>query len=96
MVLEKNTKELFEKFLQEKYTIFQYPWQHDNHEPILSIEEIEARRASQRKRQKQELLRLIEERGHRLLSANDGFSNFSQIEIYCPQHETVNQTTLKK
>jgi hypothetical protein len=92
----KNTKEQFERFLQEKYNIFQYPWQHDNHEPILSIEEIEARRASQLERQKQAFLLLIEERGHQLLLANDGFYNSSRVEIYCLQHETVNQTTIRK
>lgn len=92
----KNTKEQFEKFLQEKYNIFQYPWQHDNHEPFLSVEEIEALRASQLERQKQEFFLLIEERGHSLLSANDGFYTSSKVEIYCSLHKTVNQTTIKK
>lgn len=92
----KNTKEQFEKFLREKYNIFIYPWQKDNHEPTLSVEEVEARRASQQERQKREFLDLIEKKEHTLLSANEGFYTYSKVEIYCPRHETVNHTIVKK
>jgi hypothetical protein len=42
-----TTTQQFEKFLAKKYKLFSYPWKVDNHEPILSVKEIEARRASQ-------------------------------------------------
>lgn len=92
----KNTKEQFEKFLQERYQIFQYPWQNDNHEPPLSVEEVMERRASQQDRHREEILSLIDSREHVLLSANDGFFVKSTIEIYCPRHDTTNQGTVKK
>jgi hypothetical protein len=92
----KNMREQFERFLEEKYNIVHYPWQNENHEPTLSVEEIAACRASQQDRQKEEILLLIERRGHTLLSAKEGFYTKSPVEIYCPLHETVNQTTVKK
>lgn len=92
----KNTKEQFEKFLMEKYKIFQYPWQNDNHEPTLSVEEIEKRRTSQQEHQKKEFLSLIKKREHKLLSANEGFFVYSKVEIYCPRHGTVSLTTVKR
>lgn len=94
--LGKNTKEQFERFLQERYNLFHYPWQNDNHEPTLSVDEIAARRASQHERLRQEYLSLIEQRGHTLLSANEGFYNRAKVEIFCPRHQTENQTTVKK
>jgi hypothetical protein len=69
----KNTKEQFERFLQEKYNIYEYPWQNDDHEPTLSVDEIALRRASMHDKYKQDILSLIEKRGHTLISANEGF-----------------------
>ena len=92
----KNTKEQFEKFLQERFQIFQYPWQNGNHEPTLSVEEVMQRRASQQDRHREEILALIDSRGHVLLSANEGFFVKSTIEIYCLRHDTTNQVTVKK
>jgi hypothetical protein len=89
----KNTREQFEKFLQERYNIFDYPWRNDDHEPTLSIEEIEARQASQEERLKEKLLLLISKRGHILLTANEGFKNRAPIEIYCPQHNCSQWTS---
>lgn len=83
-----NTKEQFEKFLQERYNLFSYPWQDDNHEPILSVEEIKARRASQQNRQRQNFLCLIEERVHCLISGNEGFSTYSKVQISCAREIT--------
>lgn len=92
----KNTREQFERFLQEKYYIFDYPWQKDNHEPSLSIEKIEARRASMHDKYKEDVLSLTQKRGHILISAEDGFYNRCVIEIYCSHHNTLNQTTVKR
>lgn len=87
-----NTKEQFEEFLQKNYNIFEYTWQNDNHEPILSVDEIEARRASQQDRQKQLFLKLLKERGHQLHSSPEGFYAHSKVEIWCPRHCTISTT----
>lgn len=91
----KNTKEQFEKFFHKRYQIFDYPWQNDNHEPFLSVEEIFARRASQQERHAEEIFSLIDSCGH-VLVYEDGFSLKSPMEIYCPRHDTFHHVTVKK
>lgn len=71
-------------------------WQNDDHEPSLSVEQIEARKASLHDKYKEDLLSLIKKCRHTLISANNGFYNRSATEVYCQCHNTRNETTVKK
>ncbi len=89
----KNTIEQFEKFLKENYQIEDFPWQNENHDPNLTIENIQARQASQKELKKQELLDLIAQRKHELVEAPEGFTARVRISIYCTIHKEQSWTT---
>lgn len=79
-----NTPQQFERFLEQHYNITEYPWAQDNHEPILTTEEVRLKRASQSELNKEKFINLVAERGHQIIHLDDHYKGATSVVIYCP------------
>lgn len=89
-----NNRIQFERFAKERYSITNFPWQHGNHDPSFTIEEIAAFQATQKEKKKVEFLELLKSRQHRLICSENGFTAKANVYIYCEKHEMEHSTTV--
>lgn len=85
-----NTKAQFSQFLNDEYGIKRF--NHGNHEPSLTIENIQKRQKTYKERSHQKLLQLARKRNHSILEGV--YENINSIFlIKCLTHETTHKTT---
>ena len=89
----KNTKGQFELFLQNEYGMrFRSKKQHGNHEPSISISQVQEQQKTFHDHKFVEIKQLIMSRKHRIQKAQ--YQNISSsLLIYCLKHDCEYQTT---
>jgi hypothetical protein len=89
-----NTKAQFVQFLQDEYGIGIERLNQGNHEPSLTLENIQQRQKTYKERSHQEFLELARSRNHCIL---DGvYENIDTVYVFkCLTHQTTHETTAR-
>jgi hypothetical protein len=89
-----NTKVQFAQFLQNEYGIDIERLNQGNHEPSLTLENIQKRQKTYKERAHQEFLELVHSRNHRILDRV--YENIDSVfVIECLTHQTIHETTAR-
>lgn len=88
-----NPQAQFEQFCSEEYGITTFPWQKENHEPSLTTEAFEEKIKKAVDLKREELISLINSRGHQLI-AGEQFNSYSKITVKCLKHNEEHTTTV--
>ncbi len=87
-----NTRRQFEKFSRDVYEIKNFPWTNGNHEPSVTIENVESELKTLKQQKEFEFKLCAQTRNH-VVKKGDYQNCHSSVTVFCTKHKCETVTT---